>query len=176
MRMNELPFNPLDVRARINPSFPATPAPFDAWSHIGETVWLDPRRVKFMKGQPRERMTNIKELAEEIREDGQKTTILVHPIDDSEYDVELTAGERRTRACREGGIMIRAEVRPPPACEREHFIDAVVENFNREDLSILETVRAIDRLVNQYGLTQSEVAVKLGKTDGWVSNRSICVS
>ncbi len=112
--MNEVLIDPFDVRRRLNQPHPDASVPFDAWPHIGKTVWLDPRRVKLPKDKPREGFPAIPQCARGLKGGGQKATILVHPINDPDFDVELTAGERPTRECREAGIMVRAEIRPVP--------------------------------------------------------------
>lgn len=169
MLLSETCFDPLDVRARLNPACPPIPCSFNAWDHVGKTVWLDPRRVMFMTGQPRTVFRNIGHLARGIKRAGQKTAILVYPITHPEYDVQLTAGERRTRACREAGVMIRAEIRPVPVNEQSNFVDAVVENFNRDDLTTLDTVRVINRLLGD-GHSYESIAEMAGKTVAWVSS------
>ena len=168
MNMNDLPFNQLDVTARINPPHPLIPVPFNAWAHIGQTVLLDPRRARFMPSQPRNTFKGIKGFATSIKENGQKTSILVFPVsDDPDYDVELIAGERRTRSCRRSGNMIRAEIRPVPANEDEQYIDAAVENFCREDLTLVETIEVV-RLLAKKGKSQRQIAAMLNKTYAWV--------
>lgn len=148
MNLHDAPLIFLDVTPRINPSFSGEPQRFDLVPYIGRTIFLDPRRVKFMEGQPRdEEIKGIARLAAGMKRYGQKTAILVHPIDDPDFDAELQAGERRTWACRAAKILIRAEIRPVPKNRKEHYVDAFVENFNRENLSFLEKVKSVARLV-----------------------------
>ncbi len=168
MKMNDLPsYDPLDVRAVRNPSLPHHPVVFDAWPHIGKTAFIDPRRIRPMNGQPREDFKRISRLARGIKHSGQETTIHVFPIDDPDYDVELVAGERRTKACLEARIAVRAEIRPPPTDEKEQYVSAVVENFNREDLTLVETVKMVARL-GRDGHSQDAIAEMAGKTTAWV--------
>lgn len=169
---NEVPFDHLNVRARQNPPFPATAVKIDAFPLVGRTAYLDPRRVKPMRGQPRTSFDGIEELAVGIKSFGQKTTILVHPIAHPEFDVELQAGERRTMACTRAGIMIRAEIRQVPQNAEEHFVDAFVENYNREPLTCLETVYAIRRLLND-GHSRKDIVEMSGKTYTWVTQFAI---
>lgn len=155
-----------NVSARHNPPSPELPICIDAWGLIGTTVLLDPRRVMPMEGQPRTKLRNISSLAQGIKKDGQKTAILVHPINHPDFDVELQAGERRTRACRDAELMIRAEIRQVPANSKEHFVDAWVENFNREDLTTGDTIRSIQRLQSDSH-SLKEIADMAGKSYSW---------
>lgn len=169
MSISLIAFDHFDVRGRLNPSLPPTPVHFDAWSHVGKTVWLDPRRVKPMEDQPRDTIDAIEEFAQTLKEHGQITTILVHPITHPDFDVELTAGERRTHGCRAAEIMIRAEIKPVPVNRKAQYVHAVIENFNRRDLTLYEAVRAVQKLVS-FGYNQAQIGVMVGKNVGWVSN------
>lgn len=167
MDMSTVPFDPMDVRARYNPPLPSDPLRIDARQFVGRTVYLDPRRIKPMEGQPRTEFNRIKSLATGIKGFGQNTAIRVHPIVHPDYDVELQAGERRTKACIHAGLMIRAEVREVPEDAKTHYVESFVENFNREPLTALETVRCIQRLLAD-GHSRSDIADMSGKTYGWV--------
>lgn len=158
----------LDVRGLVSPKYPEEPLIFMAHLYIGRVVYLDPRRVKPMKGQPREEFPGIDELAETLKTDGQQTSIVVHPIVDPDFDVELQGGERRTHASIRGGIMVRAEIRPVPADAKVHYVNAVVENFNRRDLTLLETVKMVARLIAD-GHNEKDIIRMTGKTKTWVS-------
>lgn len=175
MDISHVPFDPTDVRARINPSFVSDdPFKIDTQQFVGHTIYLDPRRVMGMDGQPRQKFVNIEQFAEEIRTDGQKTAIQVHPISHPDFDVELQAGERRTRACVLAKLMIRAEIRPVPADRSEHFDDAFIENFNREDLTLLETVESVEKLLAN-GRPWQDIARMAGKSKTWVDQYTTLV-
>lgn len=93
--------------------------------------------------------------------------VLVRPVA-GEY--ELIAGERRWRAAREAGLSeIPALVRPMG--DREAAVIALVENVQRENLHFLEEAEAYERLIDQFGLTQAEVALRVGRSQGAVANR-----
>lgn len=167
MDMSTVPFDPTDVRTRHNPPLPSEPFRIDARQFVGRTIYLDPRRVKPMDGQPRTEFNRIKSLATGIKGFGQNTAIRVHPITHPDYDVELQAGERRTKACLYAELMIRAEVTDVPEDAKTHYVQSFVENFNREPLTTLETVKCIQRLLAD-GHSRSEIADMSGKTYGWV--------
>ena len=66
--------------------------------------------------------------------------------------------------------LIQARIEPAEDLSRLHRL-AVVENLERENLSVLEEARALDGLMQAYGWTQREVAERLGKSQGWVAQR-----
>ncbi len=121
--------------------------------------------------QPRQNFGRmaLEELAESIKEKGIIQPILVrrHPSKPSEY--QIIAGERRWRAAQIAGIH---EV---PVIVRE-FADsqmaevALIENVQREDLSILEEAQAYQRLINDFHHTQEDVARLVGKSRAYVAN------
>jgi ParB family chromosome partitioning protein len=118
--------------------------------------------------QPRERFDEeaLSSLAESIREVGVLQPILVRPAGDG---YELIAGERRWRAARRVGLpTIPAIVRP--ADELGSLQQAIVENVQREQLNPLEEAAAYQQLIEDFGLTHDEVAVRVGKSRVTVSN------
>lgn len=167
MDMSYAPFDPTDVRLRFNPPLPSEPLKIDTRQFVGRTVYLDPRRIKPMEGQPRTEFNRIASLAAGIKGFGQNTAIRVHPLDHPDYDVELQAGERRTKACIHAKLMIRAEVTEVPEDSKAHYVSSFVENFNREPLTTLETVKCIQRLLAD-GHSRSDIADMSGKTYSWV--------
>jgi len=82
---------------------------------------------------------------------------------------ELIAGERRWRAAQAAGLdTIPAIVRP--AENQDSLEQALVENLHREDLGALEEARAYQRLVEEFGLSQDQIATKVGKSRSAVAN------
>lgn len=167
MNMRDVVFDPTDLRTKHNPPFLKHPLKIDVSCFVGRTIYLDPRRVKPMEDQPRKDFKRIKRLATGIKSFGQNTPIRVHPFVSDDYDAELEAGERRTKACIDAGLMIRAEIYDVPVDNKEHFVTSFVENFNREPLTTLETVRSIQRLLAD-GHSRSDIADMSGKTYSWV--------
>ncbi|HVI92403.1 MAG TPA: ParB/RepB/Spo0J family partition protein [Anaeromyxobacter sp.] len=118
--------------------------------------------------QPRKRFDELKleELAASIREHGVVEPILVRK-DGGKY--RILAGERRWRAAARAGLKeIPAVVRE--ASEREAFELALVENLQRADLNAIEEAEAYDVLVSDHGLTQEEIAKRVGKERSTVAN------
>ena len=119
-----------------------------------------------VKDQVRSEFGNIEELAKSIREHGVQSPIHVRKNGDDGYII-LT-GERRFRAAK----MIGLETIPAiiKVVESEEKITALqlIENMQREDLNVFETVRGFDALRN-IGKNNSEIASALGVSRGQIS-------
>ena len=118
--------------------------------------------------QPRKRFEEAKleELAASIREKGVLEPILVRR-EGAKY--RIIAGERRWRAAQRAGLReIPAVVRE--ASDREAFEIALVENLQRADLNAMEEAEAYDVLLQDHGLTQEEIAKRVGKERSTVAN------
>lgn len=118
--------------------------------------------------QPRQGISPeaLADLAESIRQNGVIQPLILRRVDDG---YELIAGERRWRAAREAGLdRVAAVVRE--ASDAESFQLALIENVQREDLSPLEEAEAYRRMVEEFGLTQDQVASRVGKNRATVAN------
>lgn len=120
------------------------------------------------RNQPRKNFNQeaLEELAESIKEYG-----LIQPIIVTEKDgyYSIIAGERRWRACKLAGLEeIPVIVREDD--EKKNNEIALIENIQREDLNPFEKALGIKNLMNDYGLTQEEVAKKLGKSRSAIAN------
>lgn len=108
----------------------------------------------------------LDELARSIRQYGVIQPIVVRRSSDG-YD--LVAGERRWRACQLAGLnIIPAVVRDYTDSEMTEI--ALIENLQRKDLNPLEEAEAFQRLISEFGLTQEEVARKIGRSRSMVAN------
>jgi len=119
-------------------------------------------------GQPRREFDRekLQELADSIQEHGLLQPILVKP-EGSRYII--IAGERRFRATQLAGIdRINCIVRD--CTEQEMTEKALIENIQRADLSPVEEGLAYARLIQDYGLTQEQVARRVGKGRPTVAN------
>jgi ParB family chromosome partitioning protein len=119
--------------------------------------------------QPRQQFPEeaIQELADSIREKGLIQPVILRRADDGRY--ELIAGERRWRAAQRAGITeLPAVLRD--AAEDEVLELALIENLQREDLNPLDQAEAYHLLLDQMGLTQEEVAQRIGKSRVAVAN------
>ncbi len=106
-------------------------------------------------------------LAASIEAVGVLQPILVREVAPQKF--ELIAGERRWRAAQRAGLeSIPAIVRP--AEDLRSLEQALVENLHREDLSVLEEAAAYLQLSEEFGLTQEEVAGRVGRSRSAVAN------
>jgi len=119
--------------------------------------------------QPRGRMDAeaLAELAASIREHGVLEPILVRKRPSGGF--EIIAGERRWRAAQQAGLK-EVPVFQHDLGDEAAFEAALVENIQREDLNALETARAFQRLVDDYGYTQDAIATKVGKERSTIAN------
>ncbi len=115
----------------------------------------------------------LAELSESIKEYGVIQPIILKKYNAFSYI--LIAGERRLRAAVMAGLAkIPAIVRE--ADEKDSAIIALVENVQRENLGYLEEARAYYRLMTDYGLTQGELAERVGKKQSTISNKTRLLS
>lgn len=121
------------------------------------------------KYQPRRDMDPeaLEDLASSIRAQGVMQPIVVRPIADQKF--EIIAGERRWRATQQAGLdSIPALVREVP--DEAAVAMALIENIQREDLNPIEEAMALQRLQQEFELTQKEVAEAVGKSRSTVTN------
>ena len=134
-----------------------------------EVVKIKINKIIPNKAQPRLDFydESLEGLAESIKENG-----LLQPISvrKSGNKYELIAGERRYRAC----ILIgRKEIEAIiyDKTDEESANLALIENVQREDLNAVEQALAMKRIMRQEGLTQDELASKLGYKQSTVANK-----
>jgi ParB family chromosome partitioning protein len=118
--------------------------------------------------QPRQELDQsaVEELAASIAEHGVLQPLLVTPGPNGWV---LVAGERRLRAAQLAGLD-RVPVIVRTTEERERLALALVENLQRADLNALEEAAAFRQLMNEFGLTQEEVASRVGRSRPAVAN------
>ncbi len=121
------------------------------------------------KTQPRTDfdVEKIEELAESIREYGLIQPIVVKLNKNGYYTI--IAGERRWRAARKAGLKEIPAVIKDVSEQTEKEI-TLIENIQREDLNALEEAAGIKELMDVYGLTQEDVAKKIGRSRPAVAN------
>lgn len=109
----------------------------------------------------------IEELANSIKENGLVQPIIVRKVD-GRY--QIIAGERRYRACKVANIK---EVPCLITKYTNQEVDtlAIIENIQREDLSVIEEAKAYQTLMDIYGYTQVELATKVGKKQSTIANK-----
>jgi ParB family chromosome partitioning protein len=119
--------------------------------------------------QPRQALDQetLDELTASIRENGLLQPVLVRPVDGGGW--EVVAGERRFRAVQElGWTHVPVVVRDVD--DRTMLLLALIENLQREDLSPLDEAHAYRRLVDEFGLTQAQIAERVGRDRSTVAN------
>lgn len=138
--------------------------------HEAEIVALDAGALKPNVHQPRYHFDQqaLEELAASIKTQGLIQPILVRPLNEP-GTYEIVAGERRWRACRIAGLeKIQCIVRSMD--DNESMAIALIENLQREDLNPMEEARAIGQIKTHFGITQDELADKIGKSRPAVTN------
>jgi ParB family transcriptional regulator, chromosome partitioning protein len=120
-------------------------------------------------GQPRKvfEEARLDELAQSIREQGILQPILARRLPDG--GLEIIAGERRWRAAQRAGLQ-EVPVLVREATDDVAFELALVENLQREDLNPIESAEALQRLLAARGLTQEDLAQRVGKDRSTVAN------
>ena len=134
----------------------------------GSPILLKATRIEPNKGQPRKNFNEeaLRELASSIERHGMIQPVIVRKKDDH---YELIAGERRWRAARIAGI------KEIPAIIKEYSDGevseiALIENIQREDLTPIEEAKAYKTLIEEYGITQEELAGRVSKSRANIAN------
>ncbi|MCM3694937.1 ParB/RepB/Spo0J family partition protein [Microbacterium oleivorans] len=153
------------------PEAPATAAAEDDLVAVPGTrlIEVDPNAIVPNPRQPRTNFDpdDLAELVHSVREFGVLQPVVVRRNEEGEY--ELIMGERRTRAAREAGLTaIPAVLRET---EDEHLLrDALLENLHRSQLNPLEEASAYQQLLEDFGITQEELATRIGRSRPQISN------
>lgn len=132
-------------------------------------VKLNINDIEPNRDQPRKDFdeTALSELADSIAQHGLIQPIVVKPTTQGRYSI--IAGERRWRACRMAGLN-EVPVIIKDADEQTLMEIALIENLQREDLNAVEEALGYRSLIDSFGLTQDEVAKKMGKSRSAVTN------
>ncbi len=107
-------------------------------------------------------------LADSIRKNGIIQPLSVRRLENGGY--ELIAGERRLRAARFAGLK-EVPCIEQTADDRKAAVLCLIENLQRKDLTLFEEAEGIRALMNEWGLSQYETAVRLGKSQSAVANK-----
>ncbi|MBT2473345.1 ParB/RepB/Spo0J family partition protein [Microbacterium sp. ISL-103] len=132
-------------------------------------IQIDPQKIVPNPRQPRTHFDaeDLAELVHSVREFGVLQPVVVRKNSDGEY--ELIMGERRTRAAREAGLAaIPAVVRE--TADEDLLRDALLENLHRSELNPLEEASAYQQLLEDFGITQEELATRIGRSRPQISN------
>jgi len=129
---------------------------------------IDIEKIFSRENQPRQKFDEEKliELADSIKEHGIIQPIILKKTDKG---YEIVAGERRWRAAKIAGLKrIPAVIKE---LNKEKMMEiALIENIQREDLNPLEEANAYKTLMEECGMTQEELAKKIGKSRSFIAN------
>ena len=139
------------------------------YMETGRVIFLSPRSIRPNPSQPRKlfRQEALEELASSIRQHGILQPLSVRKV---ECGYELIAGERRLRAAQMAGLTdIPCIIMTMD--DKESGMAALVENLQRQDLDFIEEARGISYLMDQWNMSQEQVARVLGKSQSAVANK-----
>lgn len=132
---------------------------------------LNPADITPNPAQPRKVFDedDLNELIHSVREFGVLQPIVVRPRQGLEGKYELIMGERRLRASKAAGLSsIPAVVRD--TADEDLLRDALLENLHRSQLNPLEEASAYQQLLADFGITQEQLAQKIGRSRPQISN------
>ena len=139
------------------------------YMETGRVVFLPAKSIRANPAQPRRIFQEeaLQELAESIRQHGILQPLSVRRVG---LNYELIAGERRLRA----GILAGLTEVPCIVMQmddKESGMTALVENLQRQDLDFVEEARGISRVMDQWSMSQEQVARLLGKSQSSIANK-----
>lgn len=137
-----------------------------------EVVELSIHDIKPNRYQPRTifNQDKIDELAQTIHTHGMIQPIVVRKVTDADKKYEIIAGERRFRAVKQlGWEQIPALIRQMN--DKETASVALIENLQREELTVIEEAKAYEQLIKIHELTQEALAQRLGKSQSTIANK-----
>jgi ParB family chromosome partitioning protein len=129
---------------------------------------VDITAIQKNEKQPRKifKEKELTELANSIKANGIIQPLIVSKI---EKGYELIAGERRLRASKLAGLT-QVPVVVKKATDRDKLVLAIIENVQRMDLNCIEEAMGYFELMNEFNLTQEEIAHKIGKERSTIAN------
>jgi ParB family chromosome partitioning protein len=143
-----------------------TPAPLPVARDAESLVDLDLLAPNAFQPRSQFDETRLDELAQSIKANGLIQPIIVRKRGQG---YEIIAGERRWRAAQRAGLLkVPVIVRDTP--DEKLLEVALIENVQREDLNPIEEAQAYRRLTDEFGMTQEQVAIAVGKDRASVSN------
>ncbi len=144
----------------------------DQESYQDEVVFIDVDAIEANRYQPRSIFNEekIKELAQTLHTHGMIQPIVVRSLDEEEEKYEIIAGERRWRAAKSlNWEKVPAIIRE--MTDKETASVALIENLQREELTVIEEAVAYEKLIEMHELTQEALAQRLGKSQSTIANK-----
>ena len=140
--------------------------------------WIEVDRIVPNPYQPRKELSEegLRSLAESIRQYGVLQPLVVSRADVEKSDgglesvYELIAGERRLRASKLAGLKQIPVVIRQGENNLTKLELAIIENLQREDLNAIDRAKALQKLIEDFGISHAETAAKIGKSREYVSN------
>lgn len=174
----ENPYSPpAPPAARSTYSFDSSAELLKARSGRESIFHIEVEKIKPNPYQPRRDFNkeDLAELAQSIREFGIIQPLIVTKIDKetatgTEVEYQLVAGERRLMAAKLLGLPRVPAIVKQIDFQRAKLEVALVENLQRTDLNPIETARAYARLEEEFGLTQREIAARVGRSRETIAN------
>lgn len=143
----------------------------ESFSPLGEEIVkiVAVEQIEAGNDQPRKKFEydKIKELADSIINNGLLQPILVSSDSSGKY--KIIAGERRWRACKVAKIT-HIPVIIKDLNYKETIEIALIENIQREELSVIEESEGYEKLVKEFGYTQEQLAMKVSKSRSHIAN------
>ncbi|MDD4931738.1 MAG: ParB/RepB/Spo0J family partition protein, partial [Candidatus Colwellbacteria bacterium] len=167
----------MDDKNIIQPGYSA-PTYAEDYSRKQDSVFqIEVERIFPNPHQPRRYFDEgaLIDLANSIREFGIiQPLVVTKVIKETETGTEVTyqliAGERRLMAAKKVGLRTVPAIVKQVSMDRERLELAIIENVQRENLNPLETARSYARLQDEFGLTQREIAIRMGKSRETIAN------
>lgn len=133
-------------------------------------IMLKPAEIKISPNQPRKSFDEyeLKLLADSIHASGIIQPLAVRRLNDGSF--ELIAGERRLKAAVMAGLR-RVPCILHKTDDETAALYSVIENLQRSNLTVFEESEGINRLITEYGMSQSEAAARLGIAQSTLSNK-----
>lgn len=140
---------------------------------------IEVEKIKPNPYQPRHEFNEerLRDLADSIKQYGVLQPLVVtrneiERADGSIYtEYEIIAGERRWRAAQIAGLpQVPAVIRTGEQSDKEKLELAIIENLQREDLNPVDRAQAFFKLANEFGLSHTEIAKRIGRSREYVSN------
>ena len=152
-------------------------APDKEIRHKESVFLIEVDKIRENPLQPRRDFNEIelKSLADSIREHGILQPLIVTKIEEEipsgiKVSYELVAGERRLKAAEMSGLNFVPAIIRQKTEDKEKLELALVENIQRADLNAIEKARGYERLTKEFGLTQKQIAEKVGQSRELIAN------
>jgi ParB/RepB/Spo0J family partition protein len=147
----------------------------DTAQPIGVLMRIPTHLIRPFRKNPRKEKsfttTDLLELAESIKSEGQKEAITVKKLEGVQPDgceYELVNGERRLRACTLGEIQFIDAIVKKVGSEGDQHLDSLMQNFMAKPHTHMEISDALAYQYNEVGRSVAELATALGRSTGWV--------